>query len=204
MNPYRTESRTTENATPNATPNAPQSPQIVEGTKAEAQSIRWVQLAQEQDDIRPVLGGTFMANGAIVGCDGKRLHATLRPECLGQFDNGDILNLGKVPASDFIAKPEKVGGTYPNLASIKVVSGGDQAAQAVKINVKYLTDALKGLDPKSPVTLVVRSEFTAIELAGMDKDGRDCYALIMPVSNGQDKINPDNIWKPEAMRNGHK
>ena len=87
---------------------------LVKISKTGNKGLRWVSKAVAKDHSRPVLN-CVSQNGATVGCDGYRLHAT----SVEGLDDG-LWNVGKVPAAATVLEVADASdaGTYPDWTQI--------------------------------------------------------------------------------------
>lgn len=170
-----------------------QYPMIVRMTKKENKLLRWLQKAIANDVSRPALNGVNV-NGAMVTCDGFRLHATrhILP-ALAEGDNA-IVEFDAVRAGQELAEPAPVPDcTYPDIHSIVPTT---EPELSVYVNRKYLQDAIAMADGKDGrVRLVFRGDTSPVEVYGRTSDDEPCYALVMPIyQNRVDAM--DYAWKP--------
>ena len=113
-------------------------------TKTDNKALRWVQKAVAKDESRPVLN-CISQNGATVGCDGFRLHAT----SVQGLDDG-LWNVGKVPAGGTVIEINNASdaGKYPDWTQIVPDRTVQPAVAEITLNARYLRDAIAMVSAK--------------------------------------------------------
>ena len=162
---------------------------IVKGTPEDSKLLRWLQSATADGKHRPTLSGIFARDGAVVGCDGFRIHAAKKPDCLPE---GKILT-GKVGAGDFVADMEEVDSdkyVYPDILQILPQSTPQFEIAA---DPKLLREALHGME--RPVILKFHSQTTPLEVFSAN----DRYALIMPMHCDESR-RVNSCWRPTSRK----
>lgn len=152
--------------------------------RAAAAAIRWVSKAREKGGTRPQLSGLYI-DGAMVACDGFRMHATPVPYVLPDELHGKTVDFGKVTATTDVAEAQEVADGYPDYNQIIPVNEPDFEAW---VDPKYLIDALAGMT--STKQRRVRITFTnhydkhngelfqRVQVYGEGPDGRPAYAIV--------------------------
>jgi hypothetical protein len=173
-------------------------------TKDQAEALRWLYQAADRDrkdhSARVILQYVAKIDGALITCDGYRMHAVQRfpgsedwPK-LWQPVTRDARGNPKVPGSlpkapgVIEAETDTRGYEFPDMAS---VLPRQEPAFTIVAEAGYLREALTGLT--GPVKLVFYDQRKAFEVHGKTEAG-SAYALIMPMD---DKRDPVSTWKPE-------
>lgn len=171
---------------------------IVNLDKAKAKVLKWATKACYKDDARPILQAMNF-NGRVEACDGYRAHAA-----------NMVLNSDEVVLNGAYLVPktvgvglhvlEPVGGNYPDIASIVPHT---EPVYSIKINAKYLVDALSSMDDYVELRFYANPENKEarykmpppMEVFGIIADV-EAYALIMPMMSNTDT----STWKPEKIK----
>jgi len=179
---------------------------IIHLDKKQNKVLRWISKAAAKGTSRPVLAG-INVDGALVGCDGFRLHAAKVPAGELEHAQGQTLAVGKVPASAQVVDVETVDTDtpYPDY-SVCMPAPTDEPCFEFAVDAKLLREALEGMKGRSGIVRLrfyapAESKYTgelfnhAMEVYGELEDGMPGYALIMPIhltcAQGLD-------WKPNG------
>ena len=171
---------------------------LVKLTKTGNKALRWVQKAVARDHSRPVLNCVHQ-DGATIGCDGFRIHATQ----VHGLDDG-LWDVGKVPAGSTVVEVDNASdrGTFPDYSQIIPDRTVQPAVAEITLNARYLRDAIAMVSAKDGfVRLVIGRESDPVEVFGVIETGApglsdtNGYALVMPIH--RDKAIAPLDWRPE-------
>lgn len=161
--------------------------QVITREKQDALTLRWLQLATDGSKKsygnpgykREPLSGLHVKNGKAEAADGYRIHQSVTPEPLEDFEGivrvREGKGLHKTPGR--VYKAEKVDGVFPDTRQI-FPRGKPQSVIAIK--AKYLREALD-MPNLNPADMVVIKAYRSSHPVLVEAQDGKSRALVMPM-----------------------